>query len=303
MSPSKDKLPPHWQAFFARLQYALGKMKEDQFLVLTLKETNRFVQFAAQGASGMRVEATSNHFLPGRDQLDTKQIAALVAMGWNMPTGSPNQATPQNDPNGSSNFFLDMPNPIDFAQLATLAILSLTKVLGVPHEGFLQYAAYDYAGNTHAVPELKIKREIRDPNLEMNELADRLLGVLHEATDIPDLAFNDDGDVRLQAHGLPLYIRLIGQPPMVRFVSPLLKDTRPTRKLLNLVNLLNLNAGPARYLAHKNTVLAVLDIPAWPLQADHVAASLDEFGAALPGSVAWLQAELGSAAGLGKKTH
>ncbi len=36
------------------------------------------------------------------------------------------------------------------------------------------------------------------------------------------------------------------------------------------------------------TVVARLDIPAWPLQFDHVAASLQRFQAGVLGSTAWL---------------
>lgn len=147
------KLQKHWHPFAARLQQVLSEMQEGQFLVLTLKETNRFVQFAAQGALGMRVEATSNHFLSGQDKLDSKKAAALVALGWNPPTGTPKQSTPESDPEGSPNFYLDIPNPIDFSKLAVMAIRTLSDVFGVAHDGFLQCAAYDCAGNTIALPE------------------------------------------------------------------------------------------------------------------------------------------------------
>ena len=146
------KLKKHWQPFADRLQKALSKMQEGQFLVLTLKETNRFVQFAAQGALGMRVEATSNHFLASQDQLDSKKAAALVALGWNPPTGTPKQSTPECDPNGSPNFYLDIPNPIDFSKLAVMAIRTLSEVFGAAHDGLLQCTAYDCAGNAIALP-------------------------------------------------------------------------------------------------------------------------------------------------------
>lgn len=147
------KLQKHWHLFAARLQQVLSEMQEGQFLVLTLKETNRFVQFAAQGALGMRAEATSNHFLSGQDQLDSKKAAALVALGWNPPTGTPKQSTPESDPEGSPNFYLDIPNPIDFSKLAVMAIHTLSDVYGVAHDGFLECAAYDSAGNAIALPE------------------------------------------------------------------------------------------------------------------------------------------------------
>ena len=147
------KLKKHWKPFAARMQKVLSEMQEGQFLVLTLKETNRFVQFAAQGALGMRAEATSNHFLSGQDQLDSKKAAALVALGWNPPTGTPKQSTPESDPEGSPNSYLDIPNPIDFSKLAVMAIRTLSDVFGAAHDGFLECAAYESAGNAIALPE------------------------------------------------------------------------------------------------------------------------------------------------------
>jgi hypothetical protein len=126
-------------------------MVEDQFLVITIKETNRFVQFAAQGAKGMRAEATSNHFLSGRERLDAKEMRALVKLGWHTPRAA-RKKPPERDPVGSSNFFLDIANPIDFEYLAALAIRSLSEVYGAPHDGFLQYSAFEYGGASFALP-------------------------------------------------------------------------------------------------------------------------------------------------------
>ena len=283
-------VPKHWWPFADRLLTALRNMKEDQFLVLSLKESNRFVQFAAQGAHGMRIEATSNHFLSGRERLDDKKVRTLVRLGWRKPTGNPEQATPELDPDGSSNFFLDFPSPVDHFIVTNLAIRTLAQVFGVPHEGFLQYEALDYAGNSYALPDLQIKRQMRDPKLQMAEIADLLLDIVREATGLPDLEFDADGDVQLRSRGRAFFIQLVGQPPMVRFLAPLLENVRTTRKLLDQVNLLNLNGGPLRYFVHKGTVHAVLDIPAFPLQVEHVAASLERFALAIHGAAKWLQA-------------
>lgn len=292
-----------WQPFASRLQNVLSDMKEDQFLVLNFKETSRFVQFAAQGALGMRAEAVSNHFLSGREQLNASQIRALLKLGWRKPTGNAQQSTPEHDPHGSSNFFVDIPNPIDVAQLSVMAIRTLTEVFGVPHEGFLQYSAYDYAGNHFALQDLELKRETRDPKLKMGELADHLLTLLRDARRMRSLDFSDDGDIYLETYGLPITVRLVGQPPMVRFFSVLLENVRPSRKVFEGLNNLNLNGGATRYMIHKQTVIAVLDIPAWPLQVDHLTSSLDRFSAAIEGAAAWLQVQTANTAGSGTNIH
>lgn len=284
-------LPDCWQAFAERLRLVLGAMKEDEFLIISLKETNRFVQFAAQGAHGMRVEATSNHFLSGRERLDDKQVRALVRLGWRKPTGTPAQATPERDADGSSNFFLDFPVPVDHFIVTNLAIRTLTEVFCVPHEGFLQYEAFDYAGNNYALPGLQIKHQVRDPEIRMAEIAERLLNTVREATELPDLEFDEDGYLQLRSKGLPLFIHLVGEPPMAQFYSPLISGQRASRRLFVQINHLNLNNGPSRYLLHEDTVLAVLEIPAWPLQIEHVTASLERFTEAARAVADWLQAE------------
>lgn len=297
-------LPQHWQPFATHLQAALAQMKEDQFLAISVKETNRFVQFAAQGAKGIRAEATSNHFLLGREKLDVKQTRTLAKLSWHKPTGTPEEATPERQPDGSCNFFVDSPTPVDVAHLASLAVRTLSEVFGAPHSGLLQYTAYDYAGNSLMLPDLQIKREQRDPALNMAELADRLLAVVRATTELPDLEFDSNGDILLSLQGKPLYIRLAGHPPMTRFFLPLMENVRTTRRLLDCLNQLNLSGGPSRYFIHKRNVCAVLDIPAWPLHADHVATSLARLSASMEGAAVWLMAELASGkGGPEKKVH
>lgn len=289
----------HWTPFSKRLQFTLAAMTEDQFLVISLKETNRFVQFAAQGALGMRAEVSSNHFLSGREKLGEKQVRALVRMGWQKPTGTPEEATPEKDPNGSSNFFLDVTNPVDFSAIATLAINTLSEVLGVAHEGFLQYEAFDYAGNQLALPELQIKRGLRDPKLKLAELATQVLNVLREATGLLDLDFNEDGEVRLQADILhPYAIRLVGRPPMVQFFTPVVDGGVGTgKKSLEAVNYLNANAGPVRYAVLEDSLVAVLEVPAWPLQSEHISNSLERFDVAVNAASAWFEGQQSSRLG------
>lgn len=120
---SMDTLDIHPLADLARrLAQTLTQMREDEFLVISVKRSNRFVQFAAQGAHGLRVEATSNAFLKGSDRLGLDDLAVLAALGWKSPTGSPTHSTPGNDPTGSPNYFLDFPAGSNTTQIAELAV-------------------------------------------------------------------------------------------------------------------------------------------------------------------------------------
>jgi hypothetical protein len=122
----KSRVSVAWPPFEKALAAVLERLVEDQYLILLVKQTNRFIQFAAQGSFGIRVEATSNHYLSKQEKLDERQIAALIEAGWQAPTGKPNESTPENDPDGSSNFYAEFASPASFEAVARLTIRTLT---------------------------------------------------------------------------------------------------------------------------------------------------------------------------------
>jgi hypothetical protein len=102
-----------WQPHLPRNSRAiLAILAADQCLVLAVKRTRRFVQFAAQGSSGMRAETTGNPCLTKSERLDAAQIAALKAAGWQAVSSRLTESTAENDAPGSSNFFVDFPAPV-----------------------------------------------------------------------------------------------------------------------------------------------------------------------------------------------
>lgn len=292
LAPSWN-LPAHWHDFANALRLTLANMDDDQFLILLCKGSSRFVQFAAQ-YENMRAEAISNHFLSRREALSPKDVRALQRLGWRPPTGTPEQATPERDPYGSCNFYMDVPLPQDLTQLVTRAVQTLSAVMAVPHDGYLAYQAFDENGEELSFPALGIKREIKDPDLRMGELADRMLNVLKEITGCATLDFDDDGDVTVEIEGQHCQVRLIGQPPMVRFYLPLLASPKLGKKLLDSLNQLNVHGGPVRHVWADGTVHAMLDIPAWPLQVRHVEDGLALFINVATKSALWLQSEFGT---------
>lgn len=146
-----------WPAFHERLTETLRALTEDQFLIVSRKETNRFVQFAAGGFFGLRAEVVCNAFLHGRDRLSEEDVAMLQALGWADPTSGPS-VPPELDPDGSPNYFEEWENPVDHAEVAALAVRTLIEVLDVPHPGWLEYNALDTEGNKLLLPSLGLKR-------------------------------------------------------------------------------------------------------------------------------------------------
>ena len=99
---------------------------------ISTKHGNHFVQFAAQGAYGMRAETTSKSYLEKREKLSAPQIRALCDLGLSDPRGSPDEATPEQDPDGSPNYYKEFKPPVAFELIADLTVRTLAEVLRVP---------------------------------------------------------------------------------------------------------------------------------------------------------------------------
>src|SRR5437879_3819022 len=59
-----------WRQFAHELSLTLEALEEDEFLTLSVKRSNRHVQFAGQGSFGMRAEAVSDFYLPDNEHLN-----------------------------------------------------------------------------------------------------------------------------------------------------------------------------------------------------------------------------------------
>lgn len=280
-----------WNTFERQLGNTLSAMQEDQFLIISVKQSNRFIQFAAQGVHGMRAEVTSNAYLREAERWTEAQMSGLSELGWCAPTGSPEASTPERDPDGSANHFLDFTSPITPSEIAKLSVATLMQIMQVPYPGFLEYEAFDSERNTEALPNLGLKRTIRDPNIKMSVLADRLLRSLREETGLSELDFDDSGDVGFAYLGAPVFVRLVGQPPKIRFASPLITGLPETDKLLRRLNDINAQFGGTYFVVRGGAAFAVNEIPGWPFIAEHAAQSLRQFSETVSAMDDFLEAE------------
>lgn len=156
LTPNQKRLHEAWTDFGARLAQALGALEEDEYLIINLKGSNRVVQFAGQGAHGMRAETVSNFYLPEKDQLGEAQHERLLELGWNPPCNLPDQFG--HEPVGSPNYFLDLPQPVDFVRVAFLAVNTLLGPLAAEHPLWLEYRSFAESGAEIRWPTLKLKR-------------------------------------------------------------------------------------------------------------------------------------------------
>jgi hypothetical protein len=267
-----------WPKFQAALAQVLERLAEDQYLVISYKDAHRFVQFAGEGAHGLRLETISNHYLEPSDQLDEQQLAALRALGWQDPTQPPPESTPKGDPDGSPNYFVDMAAPVDFAVAAELAVRTLVEVLGVSHPGLLVYNAFEREGASLVFAELKLKRAAEDSSEQAFEWTQRrMVNILQEVTHLDSLGVDEDGDVLVHYGNIAVFTRLTQDPLRVRIVSPLLLEAKVSSKLKTYLNEANRSGVWMRLFLDHGTVLALAELPASPLNAEHLSRVFVDF--------------------------
>jgi hypothetical protein len=287
------RLSKDWKVFAIKLSGVLSKMVEDQMLVISDKHSKRFIQFAAQGGFGLRAEISSNAYLSESDRLTGIQIAQLIQAGWGAPTGKPGESTPESDPDGSPNFFIDFPAPIETARIATQAVTALSEILRIPHPGFLQYEAFDTDGKTLVFSRLGIKRMEKEEQNNLGSIARRLLDALREITNLKDLDFDKDGDVSLRYGSISMFVSVIGNPPWIRFYAQLVQGVRETHKLHARLNELNSDIGFMHFFVRDKTIYAISEITASHFQYAVLAKTMQNFSKIADGINEMLQDEFG----------
>jgi hypothetical protein len=155
-APRQLKTAEAWKRFEHELAQALAGLEEDEWLVLSLKERPRFVQFMNQGGAGARAETVSDFYLDEGAQLSEGERARLLRLGWSAPTNLPDAFGYQ--PDGSPNYFADLANPVPWDELAMLAVATLKAVHGAAHPNVLEYTTGSRNGASPRFPNLGIRR-------------------------------------------------------------------------------------------------------------------------------------------------
>ena len=294
MSP--DKVSVAWEPFAEKLAKVLAKLEEDQYLILPVKRSRRFVQFAGQGSYGLRVEATGNKYLGKHEQLNANQIAAMVKLGWNLPTGAPEASTPELDPDGSPNFCIEFPSPVQYATVANLAVQTLREVLRVPHPAFLEYESFNADSETLAFPELGLRVAQREQAPETRQnLPALLLEAIRETTGATDLELDGDGEVTIRYGSAVVSVRPYADRPYALVYSALLRNVEPNDQLLRTINDLNARERLVRWFVSGTSVFAVVEICLAPFVSDHVKTGFTHFCQVVDGVDQVLQADFGGA--------
>src|ERR1039457_2545494 len=273
-----------WPAFERKLAEALDVLEEDQFLVISEKRGSAYVQFAGQGSFGVRAECVSNNYLDEAHALRADQMTALRRIGWSAPTGTPAEASPKRQPEGSPNFFRDFDRPVPYDAVARMAVRSLAGVFEIPHPGYLHYKAFDKSKRSILIPTLGLMREPPAPPREtpgantIEGLRDLVLKAVRKASGNADLELTEDGDVPQRFGSAAVRLRVLDNPPCVRMFSPVLENVDAGDRLLSRLNELNAEIRFPRFFVLDGTVFAVTEMFASPFVAEHMASACLQLG-------------------------
>lgn len=172
--PARERKPTHplasaprqpltsdaWKEFADRLVVALVGLEEDEYLILKVKDSDRYVQFMDQGRYGMRMETVSDYYLPEGDHLTEEDYRYLMKLGWHAPTLLPGTSGHESD--GSPNYYLDLAHPLPIQDIAVMAVLTLVNVHNAGHPGALEYDARSTGGMSIRFPHLPIRRRAEE---------------------------------------------------------------------------------------------------------------------------------------------
>jgi hypothetical protein len=106
------------------------------------------------------------------------------------------------------------------------------------------------------------------PNAET--LARTVRDFLRKTAEIPDLDFDADGDLPIRFGTTAIFVRVFGDPPVVRVFSPMLGEVDASGRLKDALNELNSEALFLKYVFLDGTLTAVIDLFGNPLVTDHV---------------------------------
>jgi hypothetical protein len=159
----------HWRNFTKNLAACIGALAEDEYMIIARKRANQYVQFAGQGAYGIRAEAAGNGYIePPELLLDEQQYARMQRLGWSRPTALPDEPIKH----GSPNFYVDaVAAEASPRELARLTTQTFRKVYGVAHPSMLHYEAFHSEGTSIRFPTLLIKRRMPEASPPRGDVA------------------------------------------------------------------------------------------------------------------------------------
>ena len=285
-------LPKNWNLFTERLADVLAQLKNKQYLILTVGQTNRFVQFATLKGGGMRVETTSNGYLLKEYQLNEGQIVNLARMGWEVPSKTPETVSESKEPGGSPNFYVDVASPAPHEAIAHLVARTFFEIYCVPDPGSLLYDAFKRKSNLIDLPNLGITRRAPQED-DVQDIATLLLETIKGVTGLTDIEPDQDGDIGISCGSAVTYIRPIDDGKRIHLFSPVVRDVAESNEVIERLKSINANTTDMQFTFVSGAMYAGVDVPADPYDSNQVAKIFEQFSQVADCMGILLQGEFG----------
>lgn len=104
----------------------------------------------------------------------------------------------------------------------------------------------------------------------LKENQERVLAILRKVSGNPELLFDSDGDVHVRFGNALIFVRVLGEPPLVRAYSPVLANLETHDRVFERLNELNSQLQLVRLVFVHGTIFAVADVAIEPFVPEHV---------------------------------
>lgn len=287
-----------WSVFEAHLADALGRLGDDDYLVISRIDAHRFVQFAGDDQGGLRAEAVSNGYLLDDEKLEEWQPDALVKAGWQPPTDEPDTPPEKMQPGGSPNFYVDLQPSNAAAAGAALAVRTLRDIFGATSPGNLEYQAFKSEGGDIDLDACfsgvcRKRGPDTDTQDEGTAVMVALVAAVRSAIRVPELELDEDGDIVMYAGSRPVILGWLPKVKLVLIRSQLVHGVQPSTQLLEELNRLHTSVAWTRFELRDAAIWATQFMPAPPVEEAHVAQMLTTFLANTADEDVRLQREFG----------
>ena len=278
-SQTTHEASTEWTSFSERLVTALQSLEAGQWLIIQKQGVPDWVQYAAEGQGKFRVETKSNWYRELDEELSLEQQECLSRIGWRQPTGTGAESTPDCDPHGSPNYWLDLTLPRNAKKLIDVTVKTLIDVFCVVVPDGLEYEGYYASGDSLSIPQLGLQPLITTRENSQNpQLRAQLLGIIKELTCIDTFAYDADGDIGPISYGcVTAFARLVEDEPYVRLYAPVLDEVQESQELLSRINELNCTHGFLHLCILNDCLTVVSDVLIAPFLTRYVAQGLANF--------------------------
>lgn len=276
-----------WEAFERALAAAIAALDEE-CVILSAKQGNRFVQLGAHPSSGLRAEAVSNGYLEGDERLTGEQVVALEALGWSHPNLTPEEAAPECQPRGSPNFFRDFPRPVPCDEVARLVVRTLAEALGVADPSHLQYRGSDAAGHPLYLPGLRLADAPAPPRRpapaspKVEAFRNEVREAVRRFYRMASLDLDKDGDIPLQLRNTVAWLRVLDGPLRVLAFCVLDAEVDESGSLPLRVLAMNARLPLGKLVVRRGVVFGCVDILVPPFVPGHLPSALAALDAMVP---------------------